>query len=363
MQTPLSLAAFQAEERTVQLLLDRGANASLSNSIAVAAAAFAGRDRVVELLVKNGGSVNCDDGFAGNALDIALYAQHRQLVPYLLEQGVDLHHKSPFGEGVPPMVWSAYDETADPSLARMFLARGLDVGELSSAGSTALTWAQKRGETPLVAFLRAKGAKAPDNAKHNAVPNNSLPLDGSSRERVLRDSVQRAVNILQRSSDGFLDNGFVRKTGCVSCHQQTLPAVAFARARERGLQLSEASLAAQLNRQQAGWSRTRDLAYEMQAPQPAPAAVIGYGLHGLHALRYQPDELTAAMAWYWPRRSCRTAPGRTTMCGRRWKKDRSWERHSRLKRCSSFRPRWEPAPSRNESARHGTGWSGFNLVT
>jgi hypothetical protein len=36
----------------------------------------------------------------------------------------------------------------------------------------------------------------------------------------------------------------------------------------------------------------------MHAPQPAPAAVIGYGLHGLHALRYEPDELTAAMAWY-----------------------------------------------------------------
>ncbi len=46
------------------------------------------------------------------------------------------------------------------------------------------------------------------------------------------------------------------------------------------------------------WSKTLDRAYEMHAPQPAPAAVIGYGLHGLHALRYQPDALTDAMAWY-----------------------------------------------------------------
>jgi mono/diheme cytochrome c family protein len=110
--------------------------------------------------------------------------------------------------------------------------------------------------------------------------------------------VQRAVNLLQRSSDGFLDNGFVKQSGCVSCHQQTLPAVTFALARERGFQLDEISLARQLTVQQTGWSRTRDRAYEMHAPQPAPAAVIGYGLHGLHALRYQPDELTDAMAWY-----------------------------------------------------------------
>jgi hypothetical protein len=114
----------------------------------------------------------------------------------------------------------------------------------------------------------------------------------------VRDSVQRALDILQRSSDGFLDNGFVKRTGCVSCHQQTLPAVAFARARERGFQLDEASLARQLMVQQTGWSKRRDRAYEMRAPQPALAAVIGYGLHGLRALGYQPDELTAAMTWY-----------------------------------------------------------------
>ncbi|MCC7374579.1 MAG: ankyrin repeat domain-containing protein [Verrucomicrobiales bacterium] len=300
--TPLSIAAFMGDERTVKFLLDRGAapggtGGTNSPFSPVAAATFAGRERIVKMLVARGGSVNCDDDFAGNALNIAAYARHTHLIPYLLKQNIDLHKKSSFGEPAPAMVWSAYDESGDPSFARALIERGLDVNEASGAGSTALSWALKRGETPLVAYLRSHGATEVP-AKQKKIPQHSVPTTGREREHAVRDSIQRALSLLQRSSDGFLDNGFVRQSGCVSCHNQTLPAVTFALAQERGLRLDETSLARQLATQQTGWSKTLDRAYEMHAPQPAPAAVIGYGLHGLHALRYQPDDLTDAMAWY-----------------------------------------------------------------
>jgi ankyrin repeat protein len=298
--TPLTLAVFSGDERTAALLLEHGASAAISNSIPVAMAAYTGRERLLKLLVEHGGSVNCSDNFAGHALNIALYAQHRQLVPYLLTQGIDLHQKSLYGsEGVPPMVWPAYDETGDPSAALALLEHGVDINEPSSSGSTALSWALKRGNTRLVELLRSKGATEESKGlKKKAVPSHALPSDTAGQDRMLRDGVQRALGLLQRSSDGFLDNGFVKKSGCVSCHQQTLSAVAFARARERGFQLDETSLARQLTVQQFHWSKTRDAAYEMQPPQPDPPIVIGYGLQGLHALGYQPDELTAAMSWY-----------------------------------------------------------------
>jgi ankyrin repeat protein len=306
--TPLSLAAFAGDERTVKLLLDRGASPGLAAMppganapfSPVAAAAFAGRERILRLLVERGGSVNCDDGFAGHALNVALYAGHRHLAPYLLARPeLDLHRKSTFGEAVPPMVWAAYDETGDPAVARTLLARGIDINEPSSAGSTALSWASKRGATPLFALLRAEAAKMdPDVKKPKVLPQNTIPPDASGRERMLRDSAQRAVTLLQRSSDAFLENGFAKMTGCVSCHQQTLPAVTFALARERGFQVDASSLARQLIVQQSGWSKTRDRAYELHAPQPAPAAVLGYGLDGLHALRYEHDDLTDAMSYY-----------------------------------------------------------------
>lgn len=300
--TPLSLAAFMGDERTVRLLLDRGASPGGTGGPnspfpPVAAATFAGREKILKMLVERGGSVNCDDEFAGNALNIAFYSQHTHLIPFLLEQRPDLHKKSSFGEGTPPMVWSAHDESGDPTFAKILLDHGLDVNEPTSAGNTALSWALKRGETPLVAFLRSKGATEVP-LKHKALPNNPVPTLGGERAQAVRDRIQRALNLLQKSSDGFLDNGFVKQTGCVSCHNQTLPAVTFALAQERGFRLDEASLARQITAQQVGWSKTRDRAYEMHAPQPAPPAVMGYGLHGLHALRYQPDDLTDAMAWY-----------------------------------------------------------------
>ena len=300
--TPLSLAADMGDERTVKFLLDHraapgGTGGTNSPFSPVARAVFAGRERILKMLVARGGSVNCDDDFAGHALNIAAYARHTHLIPYLLEQNIDLHRKSSFGERVPPMVWAAYDETGDPAFARALLERGLDVNEPSSAGSTALSWALKRGETPLVAFLRSRGATEVP-AKSKRVPNNAMPSDGHERERMLRSGVQRSLTLLQRSSDAFLANGFVKQSSCVSCHHQTLPAVTFALAQDRGFRVDNATLARQLTAQQSGWSKTLDRAYEMHAPQPAPAAVIGYGLHGLHALRYQPDELTDAMAWY-----------------------------------------------------------------
>jgi len=298
--TALALAALAGEERTVKLLLDHGAAPGGTNGFTpLAAAAFAGHEKILKELIARGGNVNCDDGFAGHALNNVFYTGHRSLAPHLIEHGSDLHQTSTFGERVPPIVWSAYDETGDVTLTRLLVSRGLDINEPTSAGTTALDWAMKRGETPLTAYLRQHGAKnGAKPLKKKPIPQNAVPMDPAARTQAVLDSAQRAINILQRSSDGFLANGFVKESACVSCHQQTIPAVAFGMARERGLRLDESSLIRQLNAQHASWSKTRDKAYEMYEPQPASPANLGYGLRGLHALRYEPDELTAAMVWY-----------------------------------------------------------------
>jgi Planctomycete cytochrome C len=110
--------------------------------------------------------------------------------------------------------------------------------------------------------------------------------------------VQRAIDVLQRGSDGFLASGLAKQQKCVSCHHQTLPAVAYGRARERGFRVDEASLARQLLAQHASLSRSRDAAYEMFEPGPDSPASLGYGLIGLKSLGYAPDEVTEAMVWY-----------------------------------------------------------------
>ncbi len=297
---PLALSIYYGDPRSAALLLGRGAAPGGTNGFTpVAAAAFTGRGEWLAVLVRRGGQVNFDEGFLGHALNNLLYTDHRRLVPLVIEHGADLHQTTSFGERTPPMVWSAYTETADLSVAQALLARGLNVNETTGHGHTSLDWALKRGETPLVAYLRSQGAtNSPAAAREKAFPRNAIPTDPADRTAVLRDSVQRAVEVLQRSSDGFLANGFVKQAGCVSCHHQTLPAVAFGRARERGFRLDEASLARQLQVQQASLSKGRDSAYELVEPTPDSPASLGYGLWGLRNLGYAPDELTEALVWY-----------------------------------------------------------------
>jgi ankyrin repeat protein len=298
--SPLALAVYYGDPRSATLLLEHGASAGGTNGFTpVAAAAFTGRGDWVRELVKRGGAVNFDEGFVGHALNNLLYAGHRQFVPFLIEHGADLHQTTSIGERTPPMVWSAYTETADLGVAKALLAAGLNVNEPTGAGHTALDWAMKRGETPLVAFLRSQGAtNSPPGTRPKDPPQNPVPADPAGRSAMLRDSVQRAIAILQRGSDGFLANGFVKESGCVSCHHETLPAIAFGRARERGFQLDEGSLARQLHTQYASWSKGRDAAYEMFEPQPDSPANLGYGLFGLKSLGYAPDDLTEAMVWF-----------------------------------------------------------------
>jgi hypothetical protein len=251
----------------------------------VAAAAFSGRGDWVRELVRRGGEVNFDEGFVGHALNNLLYTDHRRFVPFVLENGPDLHQVTSIGVRTPPMVWAAYTETADLSVAKALLARGLNVNETTSAGHTALDWAMKRGETPLVAYLRAHGGTNGQPAgRAKVAPENVLPNDPAGRTDGLRDSVQRGLRLLQDSSDRFLANGFVRQSSCVSCHHQTLPAMAFGLAQERGFALDEAALARQLHRQLEFWSKSRDAAYEMFEPQPDSPSNLGYGLFGLKAL-------------------------------------------------------------------------------
>lgn len=298
--TPLTLAVYYGDLQSATLLLDHGAAPGATAGFTpVAAAAFAGHTDWVEQLVQHGGQVNFDDGFLGHALNNLLYTDYRGSAAFLIEHGADLHQTTSFGERTPPMVWSAYTETADLSVARALLAKGADINEPTGFGHTALDWALKRGETPLVTYLREHGAKtSPGVVRTKAIPQSAIPNDPAARTAMLRDSVQRAVDVLQRSSDGFLANAFVKKSACVSCHQQTLPAVAYGLARERGFRVDEGSLARQLKVQHTALARGRDSSYELVEPTPDSPTSLGYGLLGMKSLGYAPDELTEAMVWY-----------------------------------------------------------------
>lgn len=298
----LTIAISAGDRRTIDLLIEKGARVDVQQGTSpLAAAAYGGDLETVKLLVERGADLDYRSGFAGTALNFALFAGHQHVARYLLERGANPSLPSTMGHGTPAMVFSAYHDEGDPGFARLLLSRGVDVNAANDAGETALSYALRNGpDTPLVQFLREAGGRTPPAAaRTKTIPAQAVPKDPAARAAMIRDGAQRALDLLQRNSTAFLENGFVRdRARCVSCHQQALPAVAFGWARERGFKLDEAALGRLLHATVSQRDPQAENARQLDEPTPSADVTLGFDADGLHALRFAPDDLSDAMSHY-----------------------------------------------------------------
>jgi ankyrin repeat protein len=290
---------YGGDPATLAMLLDHGASPQQTKGdepSPLATAAYFDDAATMEVLLKHGADINFNADFAGHALNWALYSGHTALAAELIEKGSDLRFRSPWGHQTPPIVFAGYSEQGDPAIAKLLVARGADVNEANEQGATALTFALKSGaHTELVSYLEKAGAKpVADAPKSRTLAARRMPGEVSLRERL-----QRTIDLLQKGSNGFVDNRFVRdEAKCVSCHHQYLPAVAFAWGAKRGLRIDEESLGHQLSAQIAMWAPREESARQMEDPIPDSPVQVGYGLMCLKALGYAPDSMTEAYVRY-----------------------------------------------------------------
>lgn len=296
----LSLAIEGGDRRTVELLLKRGVAFNDSKYSPLTTAALFGEREIAKQLLDAGADPNVVVDKAGHSLNAALFAGQPGIAAMLIERGADLKTPSVIGYDTPPMVFAAFNETGDPAIAKLLVLRGVDINMANDAGETALSWALKRGpDTPLVKFLRAAGAKDRPAAKTpKSIPNRPVPAEPAARAALLQESVQRAILVMERSSTAFIDSALVHKqSNCISCHQQSLAAVAMGSARIRGFELSEPDLVKML----AATRKALDLNAESDrqlVPSPDAANGVGWIALGLDALGYTADNLTDGMTRY-----------------------------------------------------------------
>jgi len=129
----------------------------------------------------------------------------------MMDRGADI--RAVDGSGSSLLMWAAANESGSPQLVEMLLKLGLNPNQANKFGDTALTWAQRRGYTPTVASLMKVTAVKGDPHKQ---------------------AVERAIAVMQKSGPQF-----VRVSGCVSCHHQSLPQMANSLARARGYAVNE----------------------------------------------------------------------------------------------------------------------------
>ena len=140
----------------------------------------------------------------------------------LIEHGADPNQKG--SRGLTPLMMAAAGSS--PATVQFLLEKGASVETRDNIGRTALDWALTRGETETSRILRKAGAA-------QAVPPAPAP-PAVTKPRATRLALEVALSRLQPAGPAFHDTA-----KCISCHNQSLPAVAVKLAGEKGIKLDQ----------------------------------------------------------------------------------------------------------------------------
>jgi len=274
--TPLAEAASTGDPNLVQTLIDRGADTKAAGLGPGFFALASGCARCGELVVKPPLATPL-------AVMLAPPLSVGSHIPQLLAMGAEANAKDPGGTPLIVLA-SSNDETPTATDAvKSLIAHGADLNAKNAAGETALDQARKRGDTALVKLLVEAGAK------ESVRP---APEPAAKPAASARAAVARSVPLLQKT-----DSVFVQKAGCVSCHNDSLEALAVSAARTAGLAVDEQTARAELKAIAAyvdTW-RERNL---QGIGIPGDSDTMSIILVGMAAERYPADATTDAMALF-----------------------------------------------------------------
>ena len=276
--TALSEAAYVGDAEIIQLLLEHGADAKASGGGALLFAIVSGCKECTDLLVSRVGK----NELSGVAVALAPPRGDGRPVGMLVGNGADPGAKDSDGHSL-LMLASASDDVAPP-LIQDLLRRGAGVNAKDPQGHTALDFAESRGMNPVAEALIHAGGKA---GSPFAVENVTL-----APAPTLRAAVERSLPLLQAS-----DVVFLKKSGCISCHQDTLTEMTVAAERENGFawnRESERFNVSTIAKYIDGW-RDRVL---LGVGIPGDADTMSYILLDLAAANFPPNDSTDAIARY-----------------------------------------------------------------
>ncbi|HYO79842.1 MAG TPA: ankyrin repeat domain-containing protein [Bryobacteraceae bacterium] len=224
--------------------------------------------QAVKEVLASGVSPNEGRFFGNPPMVLAIMNGNQSAVQAMLEHGADPKLLDRHGSSM--LMWAAGGERPSSAVVDLLLKRGADPNVQNTLGETALTWAMRRGDMKIVEQLKAAGA---------------------SDSQAVRQSVERAVALLQKSSPEF-----IKVSGCTSCHHQSLPQMLYSVARSRGYKVDDDAAAKDIKALLAMVKPMREGLENGKVNLPNPGISISYTLLGMEAESYAPDEYTAALA-------------------------------------------------------------------
>jgi len=285
--SPLIQAATAGDAEIMQLLIDRGADVKAAAQPALAMAITMECSKCLDLLVTKNPE---PAAYTGALLETVVLADVRT-VRLMLDHGADVNAFDPTGRT--PLMYAAVSDLLPLDVVKLLIERGADVNAKSrhtqsgDAGLTVLDIAKLQGDTPIVELLIKSGAKG-------TAP--TSPALKPQRGNTIRSAIERSVPLLQRA-----DTNFVPKAGCVSCHNNSLEAMAVSLARKGGYRVDEKIATQQVKANVSSLQHRRDALHQgffVPVEDFFAPFVLSYILVGLDAEHYKPDLNTDAVCMY-----------------------------------------------------------------
>jgi hypothetical protein len=224
-------AAGTSESEAISLLIAKGADAKAKTRVnwtALHSAVSTGTADRVRVLLDHGAEINLAEKTQGRTpLMWAATNGAPDVVKLLLDRGADPNVQSSFGKDT-ALMRAAAREAGGADTVKTLLAKGADPIPRDKDWRTALDWAICQADEPAAAAIRA--------ADKNLKPATARPpkLKTLGDTNTVAAALARSIPLLERASPEFTAASGER---CISCHHQSLPAMALGLARERGLKI------------------------------------------------------------------------------------------------------------------------------
>jgi ankyrin repeat protein len=282
--SPMMEALMGGDAGIVEMLMQHGADAKATADLGLMMAVITNCTKCLDLLVPK---ITSKDVYTAALQDIAVLGDLKA-TRLMLDHGADVNAFDPLGRT--PLMYAVVSDELPLDVVKLLIDRGADVNAKNrhknsgDAGITVLDIAKRNGNPPIVQLLIKSGAKATPE-----VPVALKPRQNNT----IRNAVQDSLSLLQRS-----DATFAAKAGCVSCHNNSMAAMAVGLARTRGFRIDEQTSAAQVRVNVASLEKGRDRMHQGYGSTVADNFmdfVWSYALLGLHAEHYPADLNTDAV--------------------------------------------------------------------
>lgn len=183
--------------------------------------------------------------------------------------------------GITPLMVAVATEDPNLDSVRHLVEAGAQINARDKSGRSVLDWALLQGESPLTAWLRKNGAAPGESGANN--------LETLLEPRSPRASVELALQRLISSGQNFN-----QQTACISCHHQSLPAVAIKAAASHGITVPPGAASSITESTLKMWAPSRENLLSGNCSIFGFLGNVSYGLFGLAEQGVAPNPSTDA---------------------------------------------------------------------